>query len=180
MNGSIKEYQRFGRRTLAMLIWGKSSPAILALLILILLFAAPGLLPESCAVASSLALPIAAFVCLFAFLIALAGGCLEYRNYAILFDENNFKIRRGALSVEEIGVPYRHVKEVRVKRSLIDQLAGVSTVIISVVQDDDDWLAAKKEEIVLFSIDQAAAARIQDAILRKTEIEKLDIISKQL
>ncbi|MFA5742468.1 MAG: PH domain-containing protein [Candidatus Paceibacterota bacterium] len=178
MDDSIKGYQRFGRRTLVMLILGKSSPAILALLILIVLFAMPGLFPENYTMVSSIALPIVAFVCIFISLLVSAGGWLEYRNYAIFFDENNFKIRRGALNVEEIGVPYRHVKEVVVKRSIIDQLAGVSNVIISIVQDDDDRPVAKKEEIVLFSIDQAAAVQIQDAILRKTEIEKMDIVSK--
>ena len=179
MENSTKEYQRFGRRTLVMLILEKSLPAVFSLFILAVLFASPDLFPDEYAAFSSMVLPIVFFVFIFTILIALLSGWLEYRNYSIFFDENNFKVRRGAWNVEEIGVPYRHVREVKIRRSIIDQLAGVSNVIISKVQDEDGRLAAEEEKIVLSLIDQATAALIQNTILKKTEIEKMAIISSK-
>ena len=178
MENSTRKYQKFGQRTLVMLILGKSLPAALTFLILIIFSAAPGFFPDGYSAISSLILLVIASILALTLLLALAGGWLEYRNYAIFFDENNFKIRRGALSVEEIGVPYRHVREVRIKRSVADQLAGVSKVIISKIQDEDSRLTAEEQEIVLSSIDQATAVQIQDAILKKTEIEKMAIVSQ--
>lgn len=171
-------YRRFGSKTLTMLILGKIFPAAVSLLLWILSFAVPGFFPEGYESISSTAELLLFFVFIFTLALAFAGGWLEYRNYAISFDENNFKVRRGALSIKETGIPYRHVREVKIERGLADQLAGVSNVIISKTQDEDDRIVPEEHDMILPAIDQATAAYIQDTILKKTEIEKLTIIPK--
>jgi uncharacterized membrane protein YdbT with pleckstrin-like domain len=180
MENAIKEYQQFGRKTLFIFTL-KRSPAIFYILFfLAILLAVPRFIPdpysEILAVYLPVIIPIGLIAAVGVFLIILSSAWLEYTHYGIIIGENNFKVKKGVLNVVEIGTPYRYVKEVRIQRTLSDQFIGVSSVIVEVLGEDEGQKFSEESEIVLPCIDKDIAVQIQDSILKKSEIEKFNMV----
>ncbi|MFA5746954.1 MAG: PH domain-containing protein [Candidatus Paceibacterota bacterium] len=180
MEKANKEYQQFGKKTFFIFTL-KRSPAILCILFfLAVLSAVPRFLPdpysEILAAYIPAIIPIGLIAAIGVFLIISSMAWLEYTHYGILIGENNFKVKKGVLNVMEIGTPYRYVKEVRIQRTLSDQVIGVSSVVIEVLGEEDEQSVPDESEIILPSIDKDVAIQIQDSILRRSEIEKFNIV----
>jgi uncharacterized membrane protein YdbT with pleckstrin-like domain len=116
-------------------------------------------------------LVITILIIIFVFFI----GWLEYLHYKISINEERIKISRGLISEEERGVPFRRIKEVTLKRSFFDQLFGVSKLVLEVSGGDDINTSTDETEIILPLLPKPIALQIQDNILKKAEVEKMDI-----
>jgi uncharacterized membrane protein YdbT with pleckstrin-like domain len=88
---------------------------------------------------------------------------------------DNIKISRGLIAEEEIGIPFRRIKEVNFVRSLTDQMLGVSNVVLIVLGEDDGGPLSQESKIILPSLDVRIAKQIQDIILNKAEVEEVDM-----
>jgi putative membrane protein len=106
--------------------------------------------------------------------IALLSAWLEYINYRFILDENAFKVRRGILRKEEIAIPYRQIQNVNIKRNFIDQVIGVSKLIILTAgREDKDEAIWTESEGVLPSVNKNLAQKIQDELLRRANVEQV-------
>ena len=164
MENTEQHYQKFGKKTLFVLVVKKCALAAFILLVLII-FIIAGL--------TTIILP-AAIIFIIVSLITFLAGWFEYTHYEIFIGEDGLKIKKGTAKVEETGIPYRYIKEVKIERKLMGQLMGVSSVIITVLGEEEGQPLSKESEIILPSIDKNIAVQIQDEILKKSKVEKIN------
>ncbi len=171
---AIKTYSPLGEKTLFMLILKKSAVCILLLPALVVGIIALQYVPEmyfdtAVYVLYGYAAIVFLIICATFFI-----GWLQYLRYGIVLDSEDVKIQTGLIATEQMGIPYRRIKDVNIKRSLLDQLFGVSDLVITIL--DSDMNPAKKEPIIFLpSIDQRVALDIQDAMLNRAEVEQIHV-----
>ena len=102
-----------------------------------------------------------------------------YVRYSITLTTDDLKITRGLINEEEIGIPYRRIKDARIECDVADQILGTSDVVIN-LSDTDGASAGDKSVIVLPAIDKDIASHIQSEIVRRAEIEEIHIESSAL
>jgi uncharacterized membrane protein YdbT with pleckstrin-like domain len=177
MDESIKKYYPMGSKTLFMFIASKSLVVIVLLIILILAPFFINYIPVGYenVFANGVAI-YAGFVVIFA-AVTFFIGWLRYIRYAISIEEKDVKIRRGLFSVEEIGVPYRRIKDVRVERSLTDQMFGLSNLVVTVLGLEENVSSEKESVIILPSLPVNIAQEIQESILKKSEVEEINMVN---
>lgn len=103
---------------------------------------------------------------------------LEYSNYGIFIEEENFKMTQGIFNQETIGIPYKLIKEVKIERSLFDQLLGVSNVVLIILGEDDQKTILNESVVLLPMLDQHIASRMQDEILKRAQVEEVQMSSR--
>lgn len=173
---TIIKYQPLGRKTLFMLIFKKS--VVLVMLFPLLPF---GIYILNRVSAEYFNLAVNLFFgyfvfCLLVLFVIFATGYLQYFRYGIFIDDKSLKIQRGLISVEELGIPYRRIKDVRIERTLIDQIFEVSDIIVTVL-DADTIQEAEESIIILPSIEREIALKIQDSILKKAQVEQINVLA---
>ena len=107
---------------------------------------------------------------------------LEYIHYGIFIDEKNLKIKKGLIAEEDTGVPYRRIKDVKIERSLLDQILGMSDIVVTILGSDESRIQKPVEDdeddvIFLPAIEKETALHIQDMILKKAQVEQIDVLS---
>lgn len=170
-------YRNLGTQTLLMMLFKRSTPLLLFLPGLVFLFFLVNYVPIGYINVWSDV--VIGYVLVFALVIVIvvAFGCLEYARYGISMGEKSLRVRRGLISVEELGLPYRRIKDVNIRRSLIDQIFGMSDVVITVL-DMDDTNNTKNHEstMILPSLRERMALEIQDTILRRAQVEEINVL----
>ena len=183
MDNTVQQYQRLGNKTLFVFIIKRSFLLVLTLLALLLFFIASKFIPDPYAgmLVGILVkiIPIYAILFVVVFLGTFLLGWLEYIHYKVFLDEESFKVTRGLLNEEELGVPYRRIKEVRIERSIADQLIGVSNITVTVLGEVEGQSFSKESEIILPAIDKNIAAQIQNGILKKSGVEQVIMAPSQ-
>ena len=123
------------------------------------------------------------FLCISLFLLTslatLFISWLEYIRYWIFIDEKDLKIKKGLISTEEIGIPYRRIRDVKIKRSLLDQILGMSNVVIVLSDYGDNEPSTDESVISLPSLDSFIAREIQGNILKRSQVEQITILNGQ-
>ncbi len=189
---SSENYRRLGYRTFCIFVLERSSAAALVLLVSLGLF----LLDRSGALARIFSEPgggpnniyihlVVAYLgaaSLFGFLLsillfclALVMGWLIYLNYEFLLDDDSLRIRRGILNKEEISIPYRQIQDVDIGRDLFYRILGLSRlVILTAGKEEGKEVKGGGAEGILPAIDKDAAQQIQEKLLKKADIEKVE------
>lgn len=103
-------------------------------------------------------------------------GWLEYHRFGIFISNKDLRIRRGLISTEEIGVPYRRIRDVKIKRSLLDQIFGVSDIIVILSDFEGEGGVSDESTVFLPSLDKNIAIEIQNTILKKSQVEQINLI----
>lgn len=175
---NIHSYDRLGGKTLFMLVFNKS---LLAFFLFVLLAVALVFFPRIPARYIPIVIKFI-FLYLGFFLLVVAGtfgaGWLEYIHYSIIIDEKNLKIKKGFIAEETTGIPYRRITDVKIERSLVNQIFGVSDIIISTMGEEEQQSASQEEsETFLPAIEEKIALHIQDLILKKAQVEQIDVLS---
>jgi uncharacterized membrane protein YdbT with pleckstrin-like domain len=172
---TLREYNQLGSKTFWLLILKRSLAFFFILLLSAVLLIAYPYIPAEYQVIAGLALISLVVLLAIAILWALLLGWLEYIHYKIALSADNIKISRGLIAEEEIGIPFRRIKEVNFVRSLTDQMLGVSNVVLIVLGEDDGGPLSQESKIILPSLDVRIAKQIQDIILNKAEVEEVDM-----
>jgi len=176
MEENVTTYYPLGQKTLFMLILTRSALLIMLLIVLIPLLVFYSYIPYTYnaiainAMFGYIVLILAVLICTF------IAGWLRYIHYGIFIDEKNLKVKKGFIPEEMTGIPYRHIKDVRIERSLLNQIFGVSDIVITTEGDQDTKIS--QDEIVTFLpvIEKETALQIQDIILKKAQVEQINLI----
>ncbi len=163
---------RLGTLTFVLLAFRRLTVFIVFTLLLIAVLIGQNYLPaDTSAVVATAIFPLVGLD-----LLILAGALfmayLEYSHYGIVKGPEEVKITRGVWSIEEIGVPYRRIKEVKVERSVTDQMVGSGTLIITTLSGDE---AGDVESITLPYLAKAVAEDFSNGLLNSAEVEKVDV-----
>ena len=179
MNENVKTYYPLGAKTLFMIILKRGGILIAFLLMLFVgLFFIDYIPGEYLDIAVTI---IFAYVVVFVViaLIVLFFAWLEYSRYWIFIGEKSFKIKRGLISTEEIGIPYKHIRDVKIKRSLLDQILGMSDIVVVLSDFGDNDPVTQDSLIFLPSLEKGIAIEIRDHITRRSQVEQIHMLPSQ-
>jgi uncharacterized membrane protein YdbT with pleckstrin-like domain len=177
MPGRVEQqYKPLGGRTLMLFIMKRGTFSYIILLVIIASFVFSRFVPyEYTGILSNIILTgIVAFV--ISYLIVVFLGWLEYIHYGVFIKDDGFEVTKGMFSELEVGVPYRFVREVRLERSVADQIFGVSNVVVKILGEVEGLPFSKEHEIILPSINYKMAAEIQESILNKSDACRAKIL----
>jgi len=107
--------------------------------------------------------------------IIFTAAYIMYTRYGITLAPDNLKITRGFINEEEIGIPYRRVKDARIERDVIDQLVGTSDILINTADADDGGRDVRASFIVLPAIEKNLAAHIQSEMVKRAQVEEIRV-----
>jgi len=106
----------------------------------------------------------------FALAVGLLVAWLEHKNYTYRFDEFNFLIKTGIINKFETLIPYRQIQDVHIKRSLLYQVLGLSTVDIKMLSTEQES-GHVMDEVVIDKVDKYIAEEIRSVLSRKIGIQ---------
>ncbi len=176
---NIKIYHPLGRRTLIVFMVKECFSKIP---LLVILFAGIFYLQYVPSQYFDLAIYIIwgfTFLTLLLFVWAFFFGWLRYVRYEIYVNDKDLKLQRGLISVEQLGVPYRHIKDLKIERDLLDQIFGVSNIILTVLGSEDNQFSENKTTMVLPSVSREIALEIQDIVLKKIQVEQINVVNNK-
>jgi uncharacterized membrane protein YdbT with pleckstrin-like domain len=178
MADEIIKYAPLGGKTLFVFIFkGLAIPFLLLVVLLAAIIAKP-FVPFNYAGYASLAILAATVFFLIVTAFVFLVGWLQYIRYKIIIDGESIKISRGILTEEQIGIPFRRVKDAAIERSLVDQLIGISNITLTVLGVEDGNAFSNETKISLPALDKKIALDIQDVILKRAEVEEMKIQPK--
>lgn len=165
--------KKLGNLTLFLLVIKRLGAFLAMVLLTVLFYFGSNYVPAQFSPIASRALPVLITLDLVFLLFGLLIGRLEYSHYNVIAGEEGITITRGLLSLEEIAIPYRRIKEVRKDRSVTDQMFGSSTLIITVLGEEEG--RSEESEITLPSLSNGLAEAIQNKTMNQAEFEKIDV-----
>lgn len=113
--------------------------------------------------------------------ISIFFGWLEYSRYEIILGDKNLKMQRGLISIEQVGIPYRYIQDIKIERSLLAQIIGVSDLKVTTSGSEqeeihpDEESIGKVHKIVLPAIEEKIAHQIQEIVLNRAQIQQINI-----
>jgi len=111
-------------------------------------------------------------------------GWLEYSRYEITLTDKSLKMQRGLISVEQVGIPYRYVQDIKIERSLLDQIIGVSEIMITIAGSEQQEIhpgegsGGNIHRVILPAVERKIAQQIQEIVLNRAQIQQIDISGK--
>ena len=117
-------------------------------------------------------------------LIGIFLGWLEYWRYEIILGDKNFKMQRGLISVEQVGIPYRYIQDIKIERSLLDQILGVSELMVPTSGLEQQEIhpgevsGKNNHRIILPAIESKIARQIQEIVLNRAQIQQIDVSNR--
>ncbi len=174
----VKTYYPLGQKTLIMCILKKSGIFFVFFAILFIgLFFLDNVSNKYLDTAVSVIVVYVSFL-LFSGLLVFFLGWLQYYRYGIFIGQKHLQIKRGLFSTEQIGVAYKRIRDVKIKRNIVDQLLGTSDLVVVLSDFEDENPASDQSLIFLPSLDQKIATEIQDNILKRSVVEQIDIVDR--
>ena len=171
-NQTISGSQHLGRRAFSFIVSKHINFAIIVLLVAIVASLYGGVIGSNALVGQA---TVALWVLfLIGVVYAFIVGALIYSNYTFSLEDDAFKIRRGVISKKETAIPYRQIRDVNIERSLAQQLAGVSKLVILTVGEESD--SRNVSESVLpevDNIDKKLAIIFQAELLKRANVQKI-------
>lgn len=183
---TIQRYYPLGNKTLLMLIIHRSAFVFVLLIVLIVgLFGLQYVPAEYIDLALYIFIGYLMMLVVFS-LIGVFLGWLEYSRYEIVLGDKNLKMQRGLISVEQVGIPYRYIQDIKVERSLLDQIIGVSELMVTTAGIEQQEIHPGKgaggniHRIILPAIENRIARQIQEIVLNRAQIQQIDISNRGL
>lgn len=167
--------KQLGGLTFALMAMNRLAPVLLLFLLsavygTVWLFL-PGVIPD-------FQFPVGALIALADVVIlavCLGAAYLEYSHYRIVQETDHMTVTQGLLDTKETGIPYRRIKSVDLNRSLIDQTIGASSLVITILGEAGEGTSGAEEKIRLPYLPKDFAQKLQDDLLSKAEVEKVDV-----
>jgi|SRR3989344_3007940 len=181
IDNTIQRFYPMGNKTLVMITLRKSFFVFVLLVILIAgLFFLAYVPSESIGFALYVFLGYLMIVVLTA-MISFFLGWLEYSRYEITLGDRNLKMQRGIISVEQVGIPYRYIQDIKIERNLLSQIMGVSDLRITLSGSDQEEIHPGEvsdmnlHRIVLPALEDRIANQIQEIILNRSQVQQIDV-----
>jgi uncharacterized membrane protein YdbT with pleckstrin-like domain len=179
MEENIQKYHPLGNKTLFMFIFKNSGIVFLLLLILLIGMALLDYMPSDFINIATNMLLTLSLLLLVVLVIVLLASWLQYIRYWIFIDDKGLKIARGLIATEQIGIPYRHIQDIKIERSLASQIFGVSDISITILDSEENEFENKENTIVLPSIEKQIALKIQDIVVKKAQVQQINVLGGQ-
>ena len=186
METTIQRYYPLGTRTLTTLIIKRCLFVIILLIILFIgLFALQYVSKENIEVALYAFLGYL-MILLILTVLGVFIGWLEYSRYEIVLSDKSLKMQRGLISVEQVGIPYRYIQDIKIERSLLDQIIGVSELMVTTAGSEQQEIhpgegsAGNMQRIILPAIERNIARQIQEIVLDRAQIQQIDISNNKI
>ena len=180
MEQHIKKYHPLGPKTLFMFIFIRSSILVLMVPLFIVGVFLLDYVPLEYEEIAIKIFSVYSIVLIFAVVFVFFFGWLQYFRYWIFIDDRDLKISRGLIAIEQIGIPFRRIQDIKIKRSLIDQIFGISDVVITVFGEEDDATTPHDESVVILpSVSKEIGLEIQDILLKKAQVEQIHVLGGQ-
>jgi uncharacterized membrane protein YdbT with pleckstrin-like domain len=170
-----KQYEKLGGKTLTLFILKRSAILFIILLAILFIFIFQGFIPEDYLMIVQLIIIGLFLIFVIIGLLITALGLLEYKHYKIIISDETIKIYRGLFSEEEIGLPFRRLKQVDIERSLINQIFGVSNIRLTILGEDDDNPVSREKKLIIPYLDKNVAQEIQNIILKESEVDEINV-----
>jgi len=175
-NGNIQIYNRVGHKTFLLFVLKRILPSFFIALIGVVILLGYAYIPSDYAYIANIVLIALSGLFILVLALSFLLGWMEYVHYKIFIDEDNIKISRGLIDEEKIGIPFRRIKEANLERSLMDQMFGVSNVILMVLGEEEGANSMSGEaKIILPSLETKIASQIQETVLNKSEVEEVNM-----
>src|SRR3989338_7081847 len=137
-------YQRFGGKTLFIFVLEKLGFFLFLFVVFIAIVGSSIYVPQISELLSYV-VPIGVLALAVSCVVTLVMAWLDYIHYVIFIGDKNIEIQRGILTIEEMGVPFRKIRNVKSSRNIFDQLLGISHITVTISGEDGD----KEVDIVL-------------------------------
>jgi uncharacterized membrane protein YdbT with pleckstrin-like domain len=170
--------KHLGHKTFWLLVLKRSGFLFLVLVLGIALYFCLPFVPSDYSVIANYVMLGLGGLLLLALLRMFLVGLLEYLRYRIILEDGSIKITRGILIENEMGIPFRRIKDVNIQRNLWDQIIGVSNLVLMILDEEGGGEAAAEAKIILPSLDKKLAAQIQDALLKNAEVDEVQDVPK--
>ena len=180
MEEHIRKYHPLGPKTLLIFIFQKSALLLLMAPLLVAFLIGLNYVPAPYLFLALNFIFIYIIALIFIIILGVFFGWLQYYRYWIFIDEKDLKVARGLIAIEQIGIPYRFIKDIKIQRSLIDQLFGVSDVIITVLGDQDTATEERNTTVVFPAVSQEIGLEIQDIVLKRAQVEQISVIGNKM
>lgn len=167
-------FKRLGWKTFMLFVVQKAGLFFATLLLIVALLIGSQLIPAQYSANLTNAYPYLFLALIVFFATSLLLGWLKYIHYSMALSDDDIKITTGLITEEEVGVPYRRIKEVKIERDLVDEVLGLSDIVI-IVQGEEDITSGTMGHVLLPHIDKNIAIQIQNKLLGKAEIEEMKI-----
>jgi|SRR3989344_212807 len=174
MPSLIEKYNRLGPKTYFMILLGRMSIFILFCVLFIAYIISRSYYPILEQYSPDLILSLSILVGIIIFIISLVLADLEYSNYSISLESDDLMVKKGIIEIKEQSVPYRYIRDIRVYQSIIDRLVGISNLTIT-LEMEPEVNSRSKSEIILNSIDNSIALDIHRELLKRAEVQKIDV-----
>ena len=136
MKENTEIYKRLGLKTLVIFVFQKSGILFLCVGAIVISIVLLQIVPPEYALLLNKIMGgiIVASVMIFAGIFSVAYA--TYLRYSIELTTDVLKIKRGFINEEEIGIPYRRIKDVKIERDVVDQLLGFVDLVFGVSHDE--------------------------------------------
>ena len=169
-----------GKKTLFLLTLKWLAGFLVLLLVIIICFITLAYIPKE---QSGLIFQTIAYSLILDILLFLLGafiGWLEYIHYRISVGEKSIQVTTGIISEEQKGIPYRRIKEVKISRSLFDQIVGTSTIHITTLGSDNELTSHDETQTILPVLPKQVATQIQGELLRRAQVEEMSFTQPKM
>lgn len=170
-----QDYYPMGNKTLTVMLVKKSLAVFLFVPALVAGIFFIGVLPPNLVEPAGGIVGLYGLFLIFAFIAGILFSWVEYKRYGIFIHDKALSVQRGFLSIETVGIPYRRIKDVKIRRSVLDQFLSVSDIVITVL-DADTPQAEAQYTLVLPAIHNMLALDIQDSLLKRAQVEQVDVV----
>lgn len=98
---------------------------------------------------------------------------VDYDNLTFTFETYDLVIRRGIITRTESSIPYHHMQSVHIERSPLQQIFGVSRIVLSTAEGNDS-VESGKSGVVLEPVDRELADDIRQTIEARMSVDVIE------
>jgi len=166
-------YNRLGSRTFWLFLFRKMEVAGTFLVLAIIFSVARSLsvMPKSVVPMLGFGGVICFIIFFIALIVALISSSIVYKSHEFCLANDALKIRQGVMTKQEIAIPYRQIQNVDIERDVLDQVLGLSKIVILTAGHDDD--SKNESEGILPAMDKHLAYSLQEELLKRADVQKV-------
>lgn len=120
------------------------------------------------------------FLFVFSLVLVFLATWFVYKNYTFSLTADAFKIDRGVFNKEEVAIPYRQIQNVNLRQGVLDQILGLSRIVVLTVGHAGGRLPDGKPgdgEVEFPPLDTKIAENLQNELLKRSQTQQVVVTS---